>query len=164
MNLFVSLHTARYWLVNLPWHSKCAFQLSPPPTAEIVSRLRNASSRAQQILGKQLTGRRHGASTCAGFVGCTKGTHPFQLATRLVLLIELVLEYVAIGLQLNEAVFVFSIEQVQFPLELVFLLFEQLNLGAVSRVVMHIQVIFEFCLRSRNKSHSFCAEGEENDH
>lgn len=54
-------------------------------------------------------------------------THLFGLASLLLLLIELILENIAIRLQFDEAIFVLAVQQVQFALELVFLLLEELR-------------------------------------
>ena len=53
-------------------------------------------------------------------------THPFQLSARLVLLVELLFQHIAVGLQLNDSVLVLAAQLLQFPLELVLFLLEKL--------------------------------------
>lgn len=55
-------------------------------------------------------------------------SHLFSLSARRLLLIEFVLENIAICLQFNDSILVLAIQLVQFALQLVLLLFEKLHI------------------------------------
>lgn len=55
-----------------------------------------------------------------------RSTHFFSLASKLLLLLQLILQNVAIGLQLNQPILILAVQEIQFTLQLVFVLLEKL--------------------------------------